>query len=351
MIKSLDQRQQWVRLVVLLVVGIPFVIIFSPFFIPILLAVFFAFGLEPVWQKFRIKRKQKKLFPFFLIGFWFFFLFLPFVIITLKVVRLLQTITSNGLESSPLLKSIISTGDAFYKMVTSLIEKVGLESGILPSIDEVVSKVSPFIISKTTSFLTSLPQLGLSVLVFFAMLIVFVTQADRIGNFFSRSKILPSEEIDWITDCLQQSCYLIITSTLLIGMLQAFIVALGASIFGFSEFFLVFVITLILSFIPVVGAAPVAFVLAITSFISGDNGYGVGLIIVGITASGLDNLIKPMLLARGEKSLHPIVSLLGLIGAILVFGLPGLLLGPLLLQTSVELLPKLSGDVLSPKQN
>ena len=117
--------------------------------------------------------------------------------------------------------------------------------------------------------------------------------------------------------------------------------ALGSSIFGFHEFFLIFVVTFILSFIPVIGAAPVSFVLAITAFVIGQSGNGIGLLVVTGIAGSIDNIIKPYVFSAREEGAHPIMSLIGIIGSIIVFGLPGLLLGPLLLQLGTELLPKL----------
>lgn len=125
------------------------------------------------------------------------------------------------------------------------------------------------------------------------------------------------------------------------------IVAVGASLFGFYEFFLIFVITFTLSFIPVIGAAPMSFVLAITAFIMGNSGNGIGLLVVTLIAGSIDNIIKPYVVSSKEAGIHPIIALMGIIGAIFVFGLPGLLLGPLLLQLGTELLPRLTGRLLS----
>ena len=51
------------------------------------------------------------------------------------------------------------------------------------------------------------------------------------------------------------------------------------------------------------------------------------LILISIT---VEYIFRPMLIAKKGK-MHPIVALLGVMGGIIVFGIPGLILGPFLL--------------------
>lgn len=341
MIKNLSHRHNIVRIFALLAIVIPFCLIFLPFFVPMLLAVFFAFGIEPLWKKIGAERRNKKFFPFYLLGFWFFFIFIPFSFISVKIVRLLQGFSAEGTKNSQLFQSLNTLWDKVYSTSLNILDTMNLEKDILPNKDEIIAKVSPIILAKTTAFLAAIPEIALSMLVFFGTLVVLVTRAARIKRFFLDIHILPENELTEIIECLKVNCYTTLVSTFLIGMLQAMIVAVGASIFGFHEFFLIFIITFLFSFIPVIGAAPVSFVLAIASIIMGQTGNGMGLIVVTIIAGSIDNIIKPYVFSGSDQSIHPIIALLGIIGAILVFGLPGLLIGPLLLQVAVQLLPKI----------
>ena len=63
MIKNLTDRQNVVRVLVYFSLAIPFIIIFMPFFVPMLLAIFFAFALEPIWNRIGLHRLNKKFFP------------------------------------------------------------------------------------------------------------------------------------------------------------------------------------------------------------------------------------------------------------------------------------------------
>lgn len=344
MFKNLNYRHNLARIIVLCAISIPFVIIFMPFFVPILLAMLFAFGLEPIWEKIGSKRRQKKFFPLYLIIFCFFFLIIPFGYVGVKAVRLLQGFTSGGMQNSQLFQSLNTIWDKAYSAANDTLNMLGMDPDILPNKDEIVSRVSPIILEKTTAFLAGIPELGMALLVFLGMLIVFVSRTSQIKNFFMKLKFLPQDELEEIIKCLKRNCYLTLVSIFLIGMLQAFIVATGASIFGYHEFLLIFIVTFLLSFIPVIGAAPVSFVLALASLMMQQNGNAIGLAVVTIVAGSIDNVIKPYVFSGDEQGVHPFVALLGIIGAIIVFGLPGLLLGPLLLQVGVELIPKMTSE-------
>lgn len=344
MFKSLNYRHNVARITVLCAIAVPFILIFLPFFVPMLLAMFFAFGLEPIWNKIGSNRRQKKFFPLYLIAFCFFFLIIPFVYVSVKVVRLLQSFTSGGMQNSQLFQSLNTIWDKAFSAINETMSTLNMDPGILPNKDEIIAKVSPVVLEYTTNFLAGIPELGMALLVFLGMLIVFVSHTSQIKKFFLDIKVLPQDELDEIIECLKKNCYKTLVSTFLIGMLQAFIVATGASIFGYHEFLLIFIVTFLLSFIPVIGAAPVSFVLALASLMMQQNGNAIGLVVVTIIAGSIDNVIKPYVFSGDEEGVHPFVALLGIIGAIIVFGLPGLLLGPLLLQVGVELIPKMTSE-------
>jgi predicted PurR-regulated permease PerM len=57
----------------------------------------------------------------------------------------------------------------------------------------------------------------------------------------------------------------------------------------------------------------------------------VGMLLFGIVViSGIDNVIKPLLL-QGSADIHPLLGFLSILGGILAFGVFGLLVGPVIL--------------------
>ena len=331
------------RLAVIVTLTGLFVFIFTPFAAPILMAAFFAFGCEPLIQKIHVKSqfktKRRRYFTLALFVTLVVVLVVPLVVFILRLLKGLKSISTESIQNSQFFQSLFNLWEKLQTHAMAAVKTLGLDLDAIPQKDELFAKISPIILDKVTLILGSLPDLILSMFVFFCMLILFVLNAAKIKKYILGIAILPEYETNLITKSLQDSCSMILISTLLIGALQAFIVAVGSSIFGYHEFFLIFLVTFFLSFIPVIGAAPVAALLALISFLTGNSGDGIGLIVVTVIAGSIDNILKPFVFSSTEDSLHPLVSLLGIIGAIIVFGLPGLLLGPLLSQITVHLVP------------
>ncbi|MCH9024635.1 MAG: AI-2E family transporter [candidate division Zixibacteria bacterium] len=94
----------------------------------------------------------------------------------------------------------------------------------------------------------------------------------------------------------------------------------------------------LLSIIPIVGAfvvyIPAGIVLMIGgSFVKGFLIIGIGIIII----SQVDNVIRPLLIS-GRTSIHPLLLFFSILGGISLFGLLGLILGPLIAAVFITLL-------------
>ncbi len=341
-----EKFQKILRIILIGILAFLFLLIFTPFAIPILLAAFVAFGSEPIIKKLRSKSKKRKLFSFGLTISLLIILIVPLVLFTLRIAHGLKSLSSETMQNSQFFQALFTLWDKVQNYSSGTVSSLGLNLDIIPQKEEIFSRVSPIILNAATQFLTALPDLVLSLFVFFCMLSVLIINAPQLRNYFFQSELLAHDELNEVVKTFQSSCHIILISTILIGALQASIVATGSAIFGFEEFFLIFAITFFLSFIPVIGAAPVAIFLALISFLMENNGSGIGLLVVAVIAGTIDNLLKPFIYSN-EENLNPVISLLGIIGAIIVFGLPGLLLGPLILQVSTKLIPLLSKKLFS----
>ncbi len=117
----------------------------------------------------------------------------------------------------------------------------------------------------------------------------------------------------------------------LISVFQGMLVTLGYWYFNFDDPIFWGVISAILSFIPVVGA-PIIFVPAsILTIVQGDTFNGVGMLVFGlIVIANIDNVLR-LIIAKRVGDIHPIITVVGVIIGIPLFGLMGLVYGPLLL--------------------
>jgi predicted PurR-regulated permease PerM len=148
-----------------------------------------------------------------------------------------------------------------------------------------------------------------------------------------------------------------VVSTVLVGLIRGCIVAIGAELAGAGDFYVILVLSFFASFIPVVGAVAMAVGLCASALLEQNYTGALGLLGVVLFASAVDNLIRPFFLAYGNQGVHPFVSLLSVLGGMALFGMSGVFIGPVLVQVTFDVLPKLvklnpeSNSGLSNEQN
>src|SRR5690606_17096982 len=117
----------------------------------------------------------------------------------------------------------------------------------------------------------------------------------------------------------------------IIAIVQGGCLALGFVIFGVEDPLFWGVICAILSFIPLLGP-PLIFVPAALILLSHGNSWqGIGLLIWGFgLVINIDNVLR-LVIAKKVGDIHPLITVVGVIIGLPLFGIMGLVYGPLLL--------------------
>jgi predicted PurR-regulated permease PerM len=124
----------------------------------------------------------------------------------------------------------------------------------------------------------------------------------------------------------------------LIAVIQGVIALVGYFIFGVPNAMFWFVITCFMAMLPLVGSAIIWLPLATFLLINGQKWQGIGLIIYcGVLVSSADNIFRFML-QKKIGNVHPLVTILGVIVGVRLFGFIGLIFGPLLISMFILLL-------------
>jgi predicted PurR-regulated permease PerM len=174
-----------------------------------------------------------------------------------------------------------------------------------------------------TSFLISLTIL------YFVLYFLLVDHKNLSHKFH---KIIPFNKKH--TKQLVQECkrvtYATIVATGLIALIQGILITLAFLVFDIQGAFFWGFITAFLSFLPVVGPTLIWLPGSVFLFIQHRIGAGIALMVWGILLTNIENFLRPMLQKRVGK-IHPLISLIGVFIGIPLFGLLGIVIGPLLL--------------------
>lgn len=117
----------------------------------------------------------------------------------------------------------------------------------------------------------------------------------------------------------------------LVALFQGIIALIGYLIFGVPEPLFWFTITAVSSMIPFVGTALGIIPVSLLLFSQGQTWPAIGILIYGFTVVGVtDNLVRLYVLEK-LSSVHPLITLIGVVIGVPLFGFIGLIFGPLLI--------------------
>lgn len=123
-----------------------------------------------------------------------------------------------------------------------------------------------------------------------------------------------------------------------IALVQGSLLSLSFFVLGFNDPIFWGVITSFISFVPILGP-PVIFVpAALLQIADGHNFAGWGMLIFGfVVIINIDNVIR-FIIAKKVGNIHPIITVIGVVIGIPLFGILGLVFGPLLLSYFILLI-------------
>lgn len=116
----------------------------------------------------------------------------------------------------------------------------------------------------------------------------------------------------------------------LIALLQGALLGVGFYLIGVPNVIIAGFLGAVFSFVPALGAGLVWGAVALYYLINLDYGVALFVFILGIFVSTIDNFVRPGLQKKIGK-VHPIITLVGIFVGLPLFGLIGLVIGPLLL--------------------
>jgi predicted PurR-regulated permease PerM len=117
----------------------------------------------------------------------------------------------------------------------------------------------------------------------------------------------------------------------LIAISQGIIVGIGFAIFGIPDPVFWGIVAVFVCFLPVVGAPIILVPAGIVELAYGHTLAGVGILIWGLVlVLVVDNFLR-MFISRKIAKTHPLITIIGVVIGVPVFGLLGLVIGPLLL--------------------
>lgn len=319
---------------ILVLVG--FVYVLSPLFIPIILGGILAMAFSPYLKVFTRKGWGRKLSLVLMTIVLFLLCIAPIGLVIVKGTK----VVSNFLSQQSLAETKLMLETKIYGYLDRFSEFSNIDSDSLrEKFSDFVGSSGAYALNLFSSFLGEIPNILMLSFITILSFYFCLLEEDKIRRWFDRYFYFSNANADRFIQLLKSSCREVFFANVLTGVVQASVVAGGAFFTQTGDFFIVFIITFFLSFIPVIGAAPTGFVVAAGAFMSHRIGPGIAMACVATFSGVIDNIIRPYLNSRGLVEVPTFVNFLAIVGGVLTIGLAGLFVGPLMASLTYGAIP------------
>ncbi len=206
--------------------------------------------------------------------------------------------------------------------------------------DDLITRFSPYMGDLLTWFIAQVGNVGMLLLHFvltLALSAVLYMNGERaaaaVRNFASRLAGPRGEEAATLAAKAIRAVALGVVGT---AMCQALVAGIGFVIAGIHQAVLLTALIFFFSVIQI-GPIPVMVPLVAWLYYSGSPGWAGAMLLWTILITGMDNVLRPMLIRRGAN-LPLLLIFAGVIGGLIAFGIIGLFVGPVVLAVSYTLL-------------
>jgi predicted PurR-regulated permease PerM len=313
-----------------------------PFFIPICWAAVFVIIFYPLYEKIRMRLKSKTLASLIMCIFMIVIVIGPITYIFVALVQEAADAVSkvNVMYRTGQLDNILSINvpwlDAFKQKLEPYydVSQINLNAIIRDSID----KISGAILIQTSWLIANATKT-----IFYFFLMIFTTyyffkDGELLVNKVKRIMPLTPSQTNLTFYQLREVTQATMYGGVVVALIQGLLGGILFAAVGIPSAVFWGAIMAFLSILPLVGAFIVYLPAGIILMLGGSYISGLVVIAVGmLVISQIDNVIRPYLIS-GKTSLHPLLLFFTIMGGIYLYGLLGIVLGPLIAAAFVTLL-------------
>jgi predicted PurR-regulated permease PerM len=292
--------------------------VIKPIIMPIIFGLFLAYILGPIYKAIHkiIKRKNisASLFVLAII-----------LMVLVPIVYVIPAIVNQAFEI------YVSIQNLNLTEIIQNFTKTDIASTLAINLDNIIGQFFSTFLNQFKYFLLNLPTLAFQFAVFLFTFYFAARDSEDLGKYIGSLSPFSKKTGTRLLLEFRGITNAIVFGQVLIGILQG--LALGAGLFflGVPNALTLTFLGALLSIIPILGAWLVWLPTAIYLLVAGETFAGVFLMLYGgLFISSIDNIIRPYMLSR-QSTLPIAMSLIGTVGGFFIFGIVGLVLGPLII--------------------
>jgi len=331
-------------------VGLMFFWVISPFFDTLIFASLVAIIFYPIQKFLMIKMKGRRTLPALITTMSVFFILLaPLILLSIYVAQ-------EAIESFSILESFLSNydfdglkefSDVPYlgAWLDSLSQEYGFqellssyEFDVIASLSDLAEGATTFIVNEAGNIFKGISDWMVQLFIFFITVYYFFRDGDKVTAYLKKISPLPEQYENEIELKLRDSTYAVVVGNFGTAVIQGLAGGIGFAIVGIEHVVLWATFMAFASLIPYVGATIIWLPVAVSLFFAGELWWAGFLGIWGmLVVASVDNVVRPFLIG-GSAKMHSLATFLVVLGGILIFGLKGIVYGPLILSITITVI-------------
>lgn len=215
------------------------------------------------------------------------------------------------------------------------------------TLNNAIAQISSAILTSAVDLLVNFAIILLHLLLVGFVFFFALKDGPKLRTFVSEISPLRKSQEKVLVQQFEDITKSIIYGQIIIGLIQGILAGIGFLIFGVEGAFILTIVSVLLGIIPVIGPGFVFFPVTAYLFVTSDPIYAAMYLLYNLlTVSSVDNILRAHLVSRKTK-ISQVIILVGMIGGLFIFGVLGLLIGPLVLAYFVTFLKAYRDKTLS----
>jgi predicted PurR-regulated permease PerM len=218
----------------------------------------------------------------------------------------------------------------FQKICPSLFQSETFSNEIGSAIRSFVTKTTNSMMNSFSNIISNFPIIFLQLIVTFFTFYFVLRDRDELISYI-QSLIPFSKEVEKkLFKSTKDITLSVLYGQIIIGIVQGLVAGIGFYIFKVPNALLLTALAALAGIFPIIGTAIIWLPVAIYLLIGGNTLAAMGVTIFGVISSIIENFIKPVFISR-RTHMNSSIILIGMIGGLFLFGILGVILGPLIL--------------------
>ena len=254
-----------------------------------------------------------------------------FLFILCSIIVIAIPVYISILMVSPKIDSLLDNQQEVMKGLQVFSAKIEKSIGIKLLTDENTKSLTNTISSFIPSFLNSTANILTNLIMMFFLLYYLLIGGKEVEKYLDHIIPLKPENVDKLAQETQMMISANAIGIPIICLVQGAVAAIGYLIFGIKDWMMWGFVTGIFAFFPLVGTMIVWVPLVIYLYSTGQTWTATALTIYSIVVTGNVDYITRLGLMKKIGNVHPIITVLGVLVGLKLFGFMGLIFGPLLI--------------------